>query len=261
MCPTSEFESTACGWYRRSGTSSRTPCGTERERSGSVPRLTTGCSSYMWPTTDRASRPVSRRTRSSGSAAPSRAEAKEEQVSASRSSPQLHPLTAGKQTSRPQSEGPTSDFAFRARSASGKLPSRLVEDRRMEIHISFGRRRRHERHVVEGRQEDAAVQRVEMDQPVELRVAPRGGLTSAARTVGTEEILDTAAETGDVPGQAVPFDRTCDTSLEPFAERDHSSESVVGENLAERGSHRSQREDVCGDRAADAADIGTLVPR
>src|SRR6266576_4651522 len=46
---------------------------------------------------------------------------------------------------------------------SCELLSCRVEDRRMEIYIRFGRRRRHERHVVERRQEDAAIQGIEMD--------------------------------------------------------------------------------------------------
>src|SRR6266566_1551678 len=144
---------------------------------------------------------------------------------------------------------------------SCELLSCRVEDRRMEIYIRFGRRRRHERHVVERRQEDAAIQGIEMDQPVQLGVATGRGLAPVPRSLGPEEILDPAAETRDVPRQAVPLDRTGDTRFEARAEGDHALERVVGENLAERGTHRSKRQDVRGNRAADAADVGALVPR
>ena len=94
---------------------------------------------------------------------------------------------------------------------TGDLPSRGFEDGRMEIHIGFGCRRRHERHVVERGQQDAAVEGIEMNQPVELGVASGSGFAAILRSLGSEEILDAAAEPSDVPRQAVPLDRTRDT--------------------------------------------------
>ena len=100
-----------------------------------------------------------------------------------------------------------------------------------------------------------------MDQPVELGVASRSGFAAILRSLGSEEILDTAAEAGDVPRQAVPLDRTGDACLEPLAERDHARERLVGQHLVERRARRSERQHVRSDRPADTADVGPLVSR
>src|ERR1700675_3070282 len=64
--------------------------------------------------------------------------------------------SAARPTSSYENIGTTRCSATRAHFC--ELLSRRVEDRRMEIHICLGRHGRHERHVVEGRQEDAALQ-------------------------------------------------------------------------------------------------------
>src|SRR5947209_1400194 len=132
--------------------------------------------------------------------------------------------SAARPTSSYENIGTTRCSATRAHFC--QLLGSLVEGGGMQIHICFGRRRRHERHVVEGRQEDAAVECVEMDQPVELCVAPRSCLTAAPWAFRAEEILDPAAEARDVPRQAVPVDRTGDSCLEPLAKRDHVRERL-----------------------------------
>src|SRR2546430_639586 len=57
-----------------------------------------------------------------------------------------------------------------------------------------------------------------MDEAVELRVAAGRSLAPGPRALRPEEVLDTAAQPGHVPGKAVPLGRFGNASLEPFAE-------------------------------------------
>jgi hypothetical protein len=50
----------------------------------------------------------------------------------------------------------------------------------MPVDVCVGRRRRHQGHVVEGRQQDAAVERPEVDQPVEQVISACGRLAAVA---------------------------------------------------------------------------------
>src|SRR5207244_2568774 len=109
--------------------------------------------------------------------------------------------------------------------------------------------------------EDAAVEGVQMNEPIELGIAARSGLAPGSRPLGAEEILDAAAEARDMPREPMTFDRGGYTRLEALAEEDHPRERLVGENLGERSAHRRKRQDVRRNRAADAADIRALVPR
>src|SRR6476646_1447269 len=90
----------------------------------------------------------------------------------------------------------------------------------------------------------AAVEGVEMDQTVELGVAARCGLAPVPWPLGAEEIFDATPEARDVPRKAVPLDRARDAGLESLAECDHACKRVVGQHLAERGPHRSERQHV-----------------
>ena len=117
------------------------------------------------------------------------------------------------------------------------------------------RRRRHQRHVVERRHEDAAVQRVEVHEPVEIVVHRRRRLAAGARPLGLEAVLGPAAEPGDVPVEAVAADRRLDAVGEPLGQRDHPLERLVREDVLERRAHGPQREGVPGQGAADAADV------
>src|SRR4029077_2526961 len=100
-----------------------------------------------------------------------------------------------------------------------------------------------------------------MNQAVELPVTTGRGLASGARTFGPEEILDTAAEAGDMPRHAVPFERVCASRFKAPAQFDHVLEGRVGQHLTERRAHRCERQDVGSYGPADAADVGTFVPR
>src|SRR5439155_15011163 len=84
----------------------------------------------------------------------------------------------------------------------------------------------HECHVVEGGQQDPPVQRVEMDEAVELRVAAGRSLAPGPRALRPEEVLDTAAQPGHVPGKAVPLDRFGNASF------DRSPSSIMRANAS-----------------------------
>src|SRR4051794_11020483 len=91
------------------------------------------------------------------------------------------------------------------------LPEQLreccVEHLAVPIDVRCGRRRTHQRHVVEGRHDDAAVERVEVQVVVELLVDHRLGPTAAARRLRVEVVLGARAELHDAPGRAMALDR------------------------------------------------------
>ena len=62
-----------------------------------------------------------------------------------------------------------------------------------------------------------------------------------------------------MPGEGSVVNRGLDSLLESLAELDHVRERVVGEDVLERGPHRSERENVARERSSDSADI-RLVP-
>ena len=67
----------------------------------------------------------------------------------------------------------------------------------------FGRGgRRHQRHVVEGREQNAAIHGVEMHEAFEFEVHGIVRFGSVLGSVGAEQILGAATEARDVPGQA-----------------------------------------------------------
>ena len=55
----------------------------------------------------------------------------------------------------------------------------------MEIHVAFGGGGAHQRHVVKGREQDAAVEGVQMQKAFQLKIGGGGGLGAVAgRTAG-----------------------------------------------------------------------------
>ena len=72
---------------------------------------------------------------------------------------------------------------------------------RVAVDVRFRRRGRHERHVVERGHEHAAVERPEVEEPLELEsppAAPRGRCAAGRHEV----VLGPAAQAGHVPGHA-----------------------------------------------------------
>ena len=152
-----------------------------------------------------------------------------------------------------------------SRSRHAELRERCGEDLGVAVDVGLGRRRAHQRHVVERREQDAAVERVQVQEALELGVARGRGLAAVARRLRREAVLGAGAEPGHVPRQAGSRDRRPATpSAKRSPERDHPRERLGGQHLAERRAHRRERERVAGERAADAADVlvvGVVLPR
>ena len=127
------------------------------------------------------------------------------------------------------------------------------------VDIGVGGRRRHQRHVVEGRHQDAAVEGEEVEVGVQRRVLVRGDrLTAVARVRRLGTGIGAAAELRHVPGR-VRLGRF----LRPRRRKRSPSEPCARELLPsvprQRGAHGCERERVAGERAANAPDVGHYV--
>lgn len=137
----------------------------------------------------------------------------------------------------------------------GQFADRGSEDAGVEIDVRGGGGGRHERHVVERGEEDAAIERVEMHEALELEIGCGCGFSAVARRKRMEEIFCAASETRDAPGEACLSDGGRDSIGEPLGERDHVLEGCWSEHVLERGAHGGERKRVAGKRAADAARV------
>src|SRR6202035_5987626 len=83
----------------------------------------------------------------------------------------------------------------------GERLERRLEHRCVPVDLRLGGARAHQRHVVERSEQDATVERMEMQEAFELRIRRAQGLASVPRGGRRAPILGTAAELHDVPGQ------------------------------------------------------------
>ena len=143
-------------------------------------------------------------------------------------------------------------------SDAGELEHGLAEHLGVPVDVGLGRRRRHERHVVERRQQDPAVQREEVHVALEREVARGVRLSPVPGSIRAEEVLGTAAEPGDVPRQARLLDARFDAGRPALGERDHPLERLVRQHLGERRAHGRERERVRRERPAHAPDVHVL---
>ena len=144
----------------------------------------------------------------------------------------------------------------RVRSASSEqLGERRVEDLAVPVDVGRRGRRAHQRHVVERRHDDAAVERVEVQVVVELGVDHGLRLAAADGRLGVEVVLGARAQLHDAPGRAMAVDRRLHALAVARRELGHADERLVGEHLGERRARRGQRQRVAGERAADAAPV------
>src|SRR5713226_5735761 len=129
------------------------------------------------------------------------------------------------------------------------------EDFSVGVDVGFGGGGGHEGHVVEGREKDAAVESVEVEEAFEFEVGGSGGFAAAARRFRGESILGASAELDDVPRKMVRANFIGDAIVETLGERDHVFERGGGEDMFEGGAHGVERKRVAGKRTADAADV------
>ena len=124
----------------------------------------------------------------------------------------------------------------------------------MSIDIGSGVVWRHQRHVVERRQQDAAVDGPQVHERVEL-VVDRSGRRRAIAGRRAEPIFCAAAELLHMPRQIVAIDRCLHTIGPRCCQRDHVGEVFVTKRRAQCGANRGNRQRVAGERSTDTADI------
>ena len=121
---------------------------------------------------------------------------------------------------------------------------------------------RHQRHVVERREQDAAVQRVEVEEPLELEVVGRRGASLPLRGGSAREPCTRPGSRAGCTCHGSPSHVDARRAT-PSAQRVgraaiiRANASSVSTSL-ERRPHRGQRQRVAGQRAADAADVDVL---
>src|SRR5712664_2221233 len=132
------------------------------------------------------------------------------------------------------------------------------EDFGVGVDVGFGGGGRHERHVVEGGEEDAAVEGVEVEEALEFEIGGSGGFAAVARRFRSESVFGAGAETDDVPGESGSSNVFGDAIGKALGERDHAFERGGREDVLERGTHSGQRECIACQGSADAADVAVF---
>ena len=138
-----------------------------------------------------------------------------------------HPALDGSPGVRPAQRGLTPLMVQASARVRGDGRRRFGEDLGVAVDVGLGRRRRHERHVVERRQQDAAVQRLEVDAAgrgrCRCRRRPRLPVRgrSARKRYSTRQPSRVTCH-----GRPCTFDRRLDALLEALAERDHPGEGL-----------------------------------
>ena len=90
------------------------------------------------------------------------------------------------------------------RSHARKLPSqllrRLAKHTGMMVDVFFTRGRGHQRHVMEGREQDAAVHAIKMQESFQSEIHGIVGFRTIFRGLGRKQILGAASQASNVPG-------------------------------------------------------------
>src|SRR5258708_39967748 len=113
------------------------------------------------------------------------------------------------------------------------------EDFGVGVDVGFGGGGGHEGHVVEGGEEDAAVEGVEVEEALEFGIGGSSGLGAVARRLGGEGVFGASAELDDVPGKMVHANFIGDTVVETLGERNHMLECGGREDVFECSAHGS----------------------
>ena len=107
----------------------------------------------------------------------------------------------------------------------------------MGVDVGFGGGGRHEGHVVEGGEEDAAVEGVEVEEAFEFEIGGSGGFAAVARRFRSESVFGAGAEADDVPRKIGGAEIFGYAIGEAFGERDHTFERGGREDVFKRGAH------------------------
>jgi len=120
----------------------------------------------------------------------------------------------------------------------GELANGGFEDASVEIDVGICGGGRHQRHVVERGEQNAAIERIEMHVALKIEIGCGSGFSSIARRVGTEKIFGAAAQTRYVPRKVYRLDRVGYTLCKSLRERNHMSECLGRKNVFECGADR-----------------------
>src|SRR5690606_13789102 len=103
---------------------------------------------------------------------------------------------------------------------------------------------RHEGHVVERRDEDAAVERVQVQVLLECEVVGVGGFAPVGGGGGSKAVLGARPELSDLPGGAELVDRRLHAGCPFGGTRDHARVDLGGEHIGEGGPDAGHRHGV-----------------
>ena len=122
-------------------------------------------------------------------------------------------------------------------SGGGELARSRFEDAGVKINIGFSGCRGHERHIVEGCEQYATIEGVEMHKTLELEVGCSGSLAASAGRKRTEKIFGAAAKSRDVPGETRGCDCLRYAIRESLGERNHVREGLGREDVLQGSVH------------------------
>ena len=144
-----------------------------------------------------------------------------------------------------------------SRSPAARARARPPENLGVPVDVGLGRRRRHERHVVERGQQDAPVQREEVH--VALELAVDRSVRPPRRCAASRPNQYSARQPSRVTCHGRPCSaiRRLDAVRPALGERDHVRERLVGEHLASVA-RIAASESALRQRPADAADVDVL---
>src|SRR5712691_5177144 len=89
------------------------------------------------------------------------------------------------------------------------------------VDVGFSGGGGHEGHVVEGGEEDAAVEGIEVEEALKFEIGGRGGFAPVARGFRSESVFGAGAELDHIPGKMVRANFGGDAVVEAFRERNH----------------------------------------
>src|SRR5882762_8294992 len=124
------------------------------------------------------------------------------------------------------------------------------EDFGVRVDINGGGCGGHEGHVVEGSEEDAAVEGVEVEESLEFEIGGGSGFAAISGRFCGESVFGACAKLDHVPGKMVRANFGGDAVVEAPGKRDHAFECGGREDVFERGAHGGQGKRIASKRAA-----------
>lgn len=128
----------------------------------------------------------------------------------------------------------------------------------MVIHIRFGGVGGNKHTVMEGRHQDAAVERPKMHVTVEFTVHGSVGFPAVARRRLAEPVFDPEVETLNNLGQVELFDNIEHTGFVTVGQFLAAFEHGRGQNVFERSTHGGNGQGITCQSAADTAHVGLV---